>query len=115
LKIFNLDTIQGRKRVINRRCRLKKLILEDYPKFLKLCHQYQIECPEENSWAFNIYKNETITGDKKRKEPEKTASSITPEKSSVKMSRQFRSPPATKLLTNVAEDDDNGKIIKEFI
>lgn len=110
LQIFHLNNTQGRKKVINRRCRLKGLIFENYPKFKSLCHSCNIECPEENSWAFSIYKNETnIT-----KEQKNIPSSITPEKSYVKMgSRRFTSPPTTKLLrSTAAEDDDNGKIIK---
>jgi hypothetical protein len=89
---------------------LKGFIFENYPKFLKLCYQHQIECPEENSWAFHAYKNDKNSDT--TQEQEKTASSITPEKSRVKMgSRRFQSPP-TKLLRNGEEDDDIGKIIK---
>lgn len=109
MQIFHLDNIQGRKKVINRRCRLKGLIFENYPKFKSLCHSFHIECPEENSWAFSIYKKE-----KNIRKEQNTPSSITPEKSYVKMgSRRFTSPTATKLLRSAAaEDDDNGKIIK---
>ena len=89
---------------------MKGLIFEIYPKFKSLCHSSHIECPEENSWAFSIYKTE----DNITKEQKNTPSSITPEISYVKMgSRRFTSPTATKLLRSAAtEDDDNGKIIK---
>jgi hypothetical protein len=102
LSLFGLDNADGRKRVYNRRFRLKELIAQRYPKFVKLCEFHKVVCPEDNNWAYHAYPKIKTPEKSQIKTPEKS-----PNISSVTMPK-FKTN--SNLLKNggVGDDDDYG-------
>jgi hypothetical protein len=103
LRVLGLDSAEGRKKVYNKRTRVKKTIFENYSSFIKLCERYKVDCPKTNSW---VYKAFAKTSDESE------------EKSPVKMPR-FKTTvdSKTKVLTSEGDilDEDYGKILECLI
>jgi hypothetical protein len=54
MELLGLNTQAGRKKIQNKRYRLKDLRNKNYPKFFQLCQQHRVPCPEHNNWIFSL-------------------------------------------------------------
>lgn len=55
LRALGLDSDAGRRKLTNKRTRLKQFFFDNYPNFIKLCQQYQVPCPEDNNWVYKAF------------------------------------------------------------
>jgi hypothetical protein len=104
LRVLGFDSFEGKKRLWNRRHRIKEHLFDNFPKFIQLCDRNNVNCPENNSWAYKAF-------------PKKPKSSQ--EKSPVTMPRFKTTPNSnTKLLTNGGvgdhDEDEYGKSLECF-
>lgn len=101
MRVLGLNTVEGKKKVYNRRSRYKKDIFDRYHFFVQLCERHNVNCPESNYWAYKAFSK---------------PSNESEEKSPVRMTRfktTIPNPPKMLLNGGIGDiDDDFGKIQK---